>query len=819
MRRLAVGSVLDMRYAAAAIIALAASLNSAAAITAEAPRAPLTAAATVETRRLMVDSASISAVNPHGAVSISPDGRTFIARVVKGIVQQDMVEMEIYAGSTESPDAASRLRSVAHFTSSGLGPERAGYLGAHLDTEAYASELRWIDNEQIAFLWSNAAGVRQIVAVNVRTGDVRWLTDHPTSIAAFDYRNGVLFFNALLGQRQSAAVDTAAGWVVPERMDAYGVLFGDLSGESTIDRRMNSQWFVKRPGDAHAKLVVVGHDPNLDVRHKVMLSANGKWAVIDASPATALESWDQYDEPSLRGWIAEMRRSVTAPGARNVHQWFLIDVDALSARPLWDAPTVATISSVAWSPTGKRLLIAPAWLPPTVSSATSVRSDGEAYAVVIEVVNGRTFTLPIALPAMRQVRSIQWLSETEVEIQSAQNHGHVRRTFRESSDGEWIEVRSSTQIGSAQLRFEIAQDLAAPPALVARSDAGEVRVLIDLNPSLLIDYDLGRVERVGGKLAEGPEWQGLLFYPPHYRKGERYPLVVQSAYGGGISDEFTLNGPQKGIGVGPTPMSIYAGQLLATRGIVVLHLNVMAGEHFNTPREATLYARAFEQVAAELGEAGLVDLTRVGLVGFSRSGFHVEYALTHSDFPFAAALTADNFDGSYFQHLVSGNVVDTAAVNGALPFGNGLEQWLVNSPGFNADRVRAPLRMVEMSHGGLPGILSKWELFSRLRYLDRPVEFFVMPKADRGSHNPQNPTQIIALQESTVDWFDFWLKGREDSRATKEEQYQRWRKLRLSACRVASIHCVAEAMHQTAIGGATTPSRDAGRSPQGMRSP
>ena len=57
----------------------------------------------------------------------------------------------------------------------------------------------------------------------------------------------------------------------------------------------------------------------------------------------------------------------------------------------------------------------------------------------------------------------------------------------------------------------------------------------------------------------------------------------------------------------------------------------------------------------------------------------------------------------------------------------------MNAPGFNAHRVRTPLRMIEQSHGGTAGVLGKWELYSRLRYLKRPVEFFVMPNIEQGA--------------------------------------------------------------------------------------
>lgn len=85
--------------------------------------------------------------------------------------------------------------------------------------------------------------------------------------------------------------------------------------------------------------------------------------------------------------------------------------------------------------------------------------------------------------------------------------------------------------------------------------------------------------------------------------------------------------------------------------------------------------------------------------------------------------------------------------------------------------------MVEQS-SGLFGVLAKWKLYSRLRYLKKPVEFYVVPDSEHGSHATQNPAQILAIQQGSIDWFDFWLNGYEDPSAQKAQQYERWRKLR-----------------------------------------
>jgi len=110
--------------------------------------------------------------------------------------------------------------------------------------------------------------------------------------------------------------------------------------------------------------------------------------------------------------------------------------------------------------------------------------------------------------------------------------------------------------------------------------------------------------------------------------------------------------------------------------------------------------------------------------------------------------------------------------------GEGLQSWLKNAPGFNVDNVQTPLWKVAQT-GGRFSVLVGWEMFSRLRMLGKPVEFYVMPDAEEfGSHNTQNPRQIAAVQEGTVDWFDFWLNDREDPSPAKSEQYRRWRMLR-----------------------------------------
>jgi len=227
---------------------------------------------------------------------------------------------------------------------------------------------------------------------------------------------------------------------------------------------------------------------------------------------------------------------------------------------------------------------------------------------------------------------------------------------------------------------------------------------------------------------------------------------------------------------------VFAAQALANRDIAVLQLGAPDGSMSDivaTPKEPEVYMAGFEGAIKQFVAMGIADSKKIGVIGFSRTGWAVEYLLTHSQYEIAAAEVADNMDGSYFQYITSDIAAraEYEADNGAPPFGEGLEVWLRSAPGFRADRVHAPLRL-EIDTGPVDSVLSEWEMFSNLRYLRKPVELFVIPNIQRGVHILQNPSQRLASQGGTVDWFCFWLNNQEDPVATKDAQYARWRALK-----------------------------------------
>jgi dipeptidyl aminopeptidase/acylaminoacyl peptidase len=338
-------------------------------------------------------------------------------------------------------------------------------------------------------------------------------------------------------------------------------------------------------------------------------------------------------------------------------------------------------------------------------------------------------------------------------------------------------ARISPAINPA-VRVELRQDINTPPALYAvDTRTGQARLVLDLNPDLRTKFDLGRVEMVQWKDSAGRVRNGRLYYPVHYVVGHRYPLVLQT-HGMAPSDEFSLTGKggsgRPGLGPG---IGIYAAQPLANLDIFVLQVEDKHIEGVtNTTREPAVQLDTMESAVRMLSDRGLIDPKRVGMGGFSRGAWWVEYAIVHAPHIFAAAISADGFDAGYVRALVQWAPVFKDLVGG-MPYGEGLRTFLNNAPPFNADKIVTPLQL-QTHDEGLPGVMEQWEMFAQLRLLKRPVELYIIPDIEHGTHSLQNPHQILGVQERVVDWWDFWLNSHEDPDPAKHEQYKGWETLR-----------------------------------------
>jgi len=450
-------------------------------------------------------------------------------------------------------------------------------------------------------------------------------------------------------------------------------------------------------------------------------------------------------------------------------------VDAPAGDDLWWHAGFCT----RWSSDGRSLLLPSTFLPlDGIDPKQIAERESQPWTAVLRLDTGHlTGVLPV-----RVGKEAYWISGASFEDEQTvvlnfdrsvwQPRSPTTAVFRQKADGSWQQGPEVEDIHLAALpiKIEVRENLNQPPIIVAEDKATEKSCTIwDPNPQLK-DIELGPGEVIHWKDESGFEYEAALLKPPSYVPDKRYPLVV-------LTNGFSIN-QFLPSGMWATGLSTRA---LAASGIVVVQANSnmtnsITSENPPKPtREGSDNVIEFDSLVKKLAAAGIVDPARVGAIGFGRSVYHILYHMTFSEHPFAAGLVSGGNDFGYFEYLADmGFEYEAEQINGGTPFGEaGLKSWLEHAPGFNIDRVKTPLLLLQVDR---PSMLGNWEEYAALRHRHKPVDLILLPPPRE--HLSTNPANRMYFETFSVDWFRFWLQDYEDPDPAKAEQYIRWRELR-----------------------------------------
>ena len=742
----------------------------------------MTVADAIETGRFVED--------PEGAsVFVAPDRSRYICIVIRGDIQKDGVWMDVLTGSLSSLDAA-RPRVVTSLFTRAL-PATGPFVDAIAGPSALIGPGRnipkWLSNESIALLWVDEKGHNQVFELNLRSNRLSQLTHERTDVVSFMLgANASLVYDVERGYSlEHSQAMIQAGYSV-KTLELGALQSGLVDGTSLYDLVMCRRVVAIRANGQYQIRAVADSDIKCDVSQiywgENLISPDGTRLIINRHVSNLPAQWSAY-----RGHFGTYRKDAEHDahgfGASVMSELTIVDMASGAQRLLWGVPPSPNPwTTLAWSPDSKRLLVAPTMLP--VKDSDSAALEGKAVAIV-DAATGRYRRIAVDPSIAANIISTKWITNARVAFILRDR----QQIAFDDLGGQWQRADAPTAPISADgllrrspaIGIDVRQGLNEPPVLVATElSSGTSRVVFDPNPNLLRRFALGRVEMTQWLDSGGHHWQGRLYYPAHYRVGVRYPLVIQT-HGFARQNQFSIYGQATGTGVGLGPgWSVFLAQPLAGRDVAVLQIGAADDVRSRNQTDFELtksYAGAFADATQHLVKDGLVDETKVGIMGHSASGRAIEDTLAFGEFRFAAAVADDLYELNYSQSMELGWDVDDGM---PAPFGKDLAVWLDGSPAFNVERIQTPLQLIltSGSDGGAT-LLRPWEMFSRLRYLRKPVEYYVLPDLGHGSHLVQNPRQLLAVQNRTLDWWLFWLYAVEDPQPEKGQQYQDWRALRL----------------------------------------
>ena len=714
----------------------------------------------------------------------SPDLRWALAITVRGIVATNTIESTIWLFDRPAISAfvskQSNIRPI---------PKAVAQLAATSNTPII-TDIHWLeDSKTIAFLGKSGLLQQQLYVADIATGRLTQLTHDEHYVSGFDIAGDNVVYTTL--GEPVAPTDSQGDLVDVTGRNIFSLLWRDRP----LGEREESQ-LLNLPNVLH--LVRHGREvavsPNMEglplrLYYPILsLSPDGRWLVTVAAVNHFPAWWESYQP---RFGYEELKltpnntRALADDNAWKAAEAVVVDLETGVTSPLVGAPAGRSLffnfapTKAVWAADSRHVLISNTFLPTDTAlnpREQYLRTTASVVAIVNIVTHGIQTITYFEQPSKsaeldRHVSDVTWdTKNNRVDLAYASSPDNVPIPFHEvyqlGSTG-WNKVEA-VPVSEHDLRLVISQDLNHPPVLAAcLAGKPELVTIWDPNPQVS-GLALGKASLYQWQDKEGTLYSGILVLPADYVSTRRYPLVIQTH--GYEPNKFFADGIYT-TGSG--------GRALAAQGIIVLQMG-QSRKHVDTPTEGQFQIEAFAGAIRKLESEGRVDRHRVGVIGFSFTVFHVLYALTHKPDLFSVASITDGDDLSYWLYLLWTDIPWAQQYaeqmnGGAKPFGKeGLLKWAESAPGFNLERVRAPLLISCLEKGTLVG---SWDIYGGLRTLGKPVDLVWLRKED-APHVLIQPRHRYLSQQEAVDWFAFWLNGQEDSDPAKLAKYTRWRKLR-----------------------------------------
>jgi dipeptidyl aminopeptidase/acylaminoacyl peptidase len=655
------------------------------------------------------------------------------------------------------------------------------------------THIRWLaDSSGLAFLQKTATGSDQLVFADVKSKRDVALTGEGQQVTAFDVRDRSHYVYCVQSPlvREKAISDGRATSIVGNGRNIYNLLFAvdDLHATARLGYDLSELWAVVdgrrfQVKDTSGEFIPVRSDG----QQALALSPDGHSVVMALAVRSIPREWEALYVPPWPSDPYHIRSGKQNPGVIDGHavvsEYVRINLangetKSLVGAPIGDAAGWWASLKADWASDGKSVVLSNTFVPaaqqgstpPTNRPCVAVVDFDKGTVTCLERLTGQNESGAYE-DGFRFILSARFLSGANGRITI---HYYVpdgsdqSQAYSRTSDGSWSADSGHSEVDFANhpIGISVRQDLNTPPVLVGTDHQTKLSAVIwDPNPQLK-DIELATVSIFRWRDNTGRDWVGGLYKPPDYVQGRRYPLVIQTH--GFHENTFDASG------IFPTA---FAAQELASAGIIVLQVRDCPIRL--TPEEASCQVAGYEAAVKELTAQSLIDANRIGIVGFSRTCYYVMEALTNSGLHFKAASINNGAVAGYLEYIMSADASDNAwpreveAMMGAPPFGEGLTKWLKRSPEFNLNKVTTPLQVVA---GGREALLTMWEPYAVLRYLNKPVDLIVFTQ--RGTHVLSNPSQRLVSQGGTVDWFRFWLCNEADPDPHKNEQYIRWNELR-----------------------------------------
>lgn len=598
--------------------------------------------------------------------------------------------------------------------------------------EKELSQVQWSPDAAFITYVSARSGTAQIWRVSPQGGTPEQISHHESGIASYDWSAD--------GRRIAFVSSDTSTTEEKSRLERSGVIFNDTYAFGDL---INKSW-IKKPSQL--------------------------W-VCSLPERKEEKIWEHTSPVGEIVWSPDGRAiAVMYKASNSAHDVNNQDIGVVSLaekimRPLATSETWE--GAATWSPDGKSIAYA-SW-----RQEKGMFPEFHRLAILVAGVDtGMSENLTPSFP-LRDVTHVRWSKDgTKIFFES---DDRSRSTLYElpSKGGA---VRTVIQGNDHLSEFSFTEDQSVvscirqnpvmpPDVVVIDLRNGSPTVVTALNPQF-DDVTFGQVSELRWRNKYGMETNGFLIKPVGYVLGQRYPflLMLYGFTGKFISDAQWITS--------------YPAQVFAASGFAVLMMNY---PEFHAWRYGDFKQYAFSEFynplasiekAVEVVMAmGIGDPDRAGIMGWSMGSFWTDLAITHADL-FKVASSGEGgwrnpgtywLSGGSFQHVMDG-------MFGGPPLGKWYQNYSQVSPALIPPNLQVPVLREYEAHN-----MTALEVYTAWKKQGAQVELVLYPDDE---HSFVQPRHRLASMQRNVDWFRFWLQGKEDPNPAKREQYTRWKAMR-----------------------------------------
>jgi dipeptidyl aminopeptidase/acylaminoacyl peptidase len=290
----------------------------------------------------------------------------------------------------------------------------------------------------------------------------------------------------------------------------------------------------------------------------------------------------------------------------------------------------------------------------------------------------------------------------------------------------------------------------SPDWFAGAGDLRSARQVSTTNP-FQTNFSWGRTELVDYRTVAGHDLQGVLIYPASYDASKKYPMIVYP---------YELLSQTLHQYVVPTERSYYDTNVWSQNGYFVLRPDIV----FRGRDPGIAVLEALQPAVRAVTSRGLVDSTKVGLVGHSWGGYEATFVPTRTNM-FAAAVAGApitnflSFAGAvhWTPGIAEFDHWETGQARMGVPFWEDMEAYIRNSPAAKVHELRTPMLMEFGDADGTVDWHQGIEFYNFARRAGRDdFVMLVYPGEDHGLRKKENQ---IDYHRRINQWFGHWLKG------------------------------------------------------------